>query len=50
VSSLPFLSTFVRWTTFARLDFGIVAVLRDVSGEFLSTEDLRIFFNSRRPD
>lgn len=25
VSSLPFLSTFVRWTTFARLDLGMVA-------------------------
>lgn len=25
-SSLPFLSTLVRWTTLARLDFGIVAV------------------------
>lgn len=26
VNSFPFLSTFVRWTTFARLDLGIVWV------------------------
>jgi hypothetical protein len=30
VCSLPFFSTFVKWTTLARLDFGIVLVFRSV--------------------
>ena len=32
VSSLPFLSTWVRWTTFARFDLGILTVVEAVCG------------------
>jgi hypothetical protein len=32
VNSFPFLSTFDRWTTLARLDFGIVLVIGVESG------------------
>jgi hypothetical protein len=40
VSSLPFLSTFVKWTIFARLDLGMVAGWGDLAvGEF-SIEDI----------
>lgn len=33
VSSLPFLSTLERWTTFARFDFGIVSLVDLRRGE-----------------
>lgn len=44
-SSLPFLSTLVRWTTFARLDLGIVADLGSWRGNLEGLKILsRIIF------
>jgi hypothetical protein len=39
VNSLPFLSTLVKWTTFARLDLGIVA-----NGEDVKKMRWRVYF------